>query len=167
MTTEPTTDSTDGTATKDLVIERIFDAPLDLVWDLWTTGDGFQKWYGPQGFTIPTAEMDVQVGGRRLIAMESPDGSMKMWFTGEYREVTPKTRLVYTESMSDEHGNVLSPADMGMPDHPEVTEITVVLEDVGGKTKLVMTHAGIPADSPGAGGWGQAFDKMAAVLAAG
>ncbi len=159
---EPTADNTE---TNDLVIERIFDAPVELVWELWATGEGFRKWYGPEGFTIPTAEMDVQVGGRRLFAMESPDGSMTMWFTGEYREVTPMTRLVYTESMSDENGNVLSPADMGMPGHPEVTEVTVVLEDVGGKTKMVMTHAGIPADSPGAGGWGQAFDKMAAVLA--
>ncbi len=158
------TDNTGGDA---VVIERIFDAPVDVVWKLWTVGSEFQKWYGPQGFTIPTAEMDVQVGGRRLIAMESPDGSMKMWFTGEYREVTPTSRLVYTESMADENGNVLSPADMGMPGHPEVTEITVELEELGGKTKMVMTHAGVPADSPGAGGWGQAFDKMAALLAEG
>ncbi len=156
---------TDDTATDDLRIERIFDAPIDLVWGLWTTSEGFRKWYGPEGFTIPTAEMDVQVGGRRLVSMQSPDGSMTMWFTGEFREVTPMSRLVYTESMADENGNVVSPADMGMTGHPEVTEVTVELEDVGGKTKMVMTHAGIPADSPGAGGWGQAFDKMAAVLA--
>ena len=155
----------DNAETKDVRIERIFDAPIDLVWELWATAEGFQKWYGPDGFTIPTAEMDVQVGGRRLFAMESPDGSMKMWFTGEYREVTPTSRLVYTESMADENGNVISPADMGMPGHPEVTEVTVELTDVDGKTRMVMTHAGIPADSPGAGGWGQAFDKLAAVLA--
>ena len=73
----------------------------------------------------------------------------------------------WTESMADENGNVMSPADMGMTGHPEVTAVTVVLEDLGGKTKMVMVHAGIPADSPGAGGWGQAFDKMAAVLADG
>lgn len=157
----------ESTETNDLVIERVFDAPVEQVWELWSTAEGFQKWYGPEGFTIPTAEMDVQVGGRRHFCMESPDGSMKMWFVGEYREVTPMTRLVYTESMSDESGNVLDPADIGMAGHPSVTEVQVVLEDAGGKTKMVMTHAGIPADSPGAGGWGQAFDKMAAVLADG
>ena len=44
---------------------------------------------------------------------------MQMWFTGEYREVVENERLIYTESMSDENGNVLSPADRGMPDgHP-------------------------------------------------
>ena len=47
------------------------------------------------------------------------DGPMQMWFSGEYREVVENERLIYTESMSDENGNVLSPADRGMPDgHP-------------------------------------------------
>ena len=65
--------------------------------------------------------------------------------------------------MSDEHGNPLSPSDMGMPDgHPTTTEVRVELEDLGGRTKMVMTHAGIPSDSPGAAGWTMAFDKLAA-----
>ena len=68
----------DNTETDDLRIERIFDAPIDVVWELWATGPGFQKWYGPEGFTIPTAEMDVRPGGRRLFSMQSPDGSMTM-----------------------------------------------------------------------------------------
>ena len=64
--------------------------------------------------------------------------------------------------MADEHGNVIAPSAMGMPDdHPTVTEVTVLLEDLGGRTKMVMTHAGVPADSGGAGGWEQAFAKMA------
>jgi uncharacterized protein YndB with AHSA1/START domain len=95
--------------------------------------------------------------------MQSSDGAMQMWFTGEYREVVENERLVYTESMSDEHGNVSSPSDMGMPEgHPMTTEVRVELEDVGGRTKMVMTHAGIPGDSPGAAGWAMAFDKLAA-----
>ena len=90
---------------------------------------------------------------------------MQMWFTGEYREVVENQRLVYTESMSDENGNVLSPSDMGMPDgHPTTTEIIVELEDLGGRTRMVMTHVGIPEDSPGAAGWTMALDKLAAHL---
>lgn len=88
---------------------------------------------------------------------------MQMWFAGEYREVVDNKRLVYTESMSDENGNMLSPADMGMPTgHPTTTEVRVELEDVDGRTKMVMTHVGIPTDSPGAAGWAMAFDKLAA-----
>ena len=145
-----------------VVIERVVAAPINLVWQLWTEAEHFRNWYGPQGFTIPVAEMDVRIGGRRLICMASPDGQMKMWFTGEYREVSPTTRLVYTESMADEQGNILSPAAMGMPPGtPETTEITVLLAALGEKTKMTMTHAGVPAGSPGAMGWQQAFAKLA------
>ena len=63
--------------------------------------------------------------------------------------------------------NVISPAAMGMPDgYPATTEVTVQLQDLGGRTKMVMTHAGIPADSPGAMGWNMALDKLEAHLAA-
>ncbi len=151
----------DSTISKDaVVIERIFDAPVALIWQMWTQPEHFKKWYGPKGFTVPAAEMDVRVGGKHLFCMESPDGSMKMWSTGEYTEVVPNERLVYTDSPADENGNVVSPSDMGMPDgYPATTEVTILLEDLGGRTKMVMTHAGVPA---GAGdGWEQAFAKMA------
>ena len=104
--------------------------------------------------------------GRRapagLHAGADPGGPMEMWFTGEYREVVENQRLVYTESNSDADGNVISPANLGMPeDHPQTTEVSVELEDVGGRTKLVLTHRGIPAGSPGAAGWSMALDKLA------
>src|SRR5262245_50712348 len=106
-----------------VVIERSFDAPVGLIWQMWTVPDHFKAWYGPTGATIPVANMDVRVGGRRLVCMEvqSPDGAMTMWFTGEYLEVVENERLVYTESMSDENGNATSPSDMEMPaGHPAV-----------------------------------------------
>lgn len=148
-----------------VVIERIFDAPVDLIWQMWTDPDHFAAWYGPDGANIPVAKMDVRVGGARLVSMEvqTPNGAMQMWFTGEYREVVDNQRLVYTEAMSDEHGTVLSPADMGMPDgHPSTTEVHVELEAIDGGTKMVMTHHGIPAGSPGATGWTMAFAKLLA-----
>jgi uncharacterized protein YndB with AHSA1/START domain len=136
---------------------------------MWTEPEHFKAWYGPGGATVPVAKMDVRVGGARLVCMEmeTPNGQMQMWFTGEYREIVRNKRLVYTESMSDEDGNVLSPSDIGMPEgHPATTEVIVELEDVGGRTKMVMTHAGIPEDSPGAAGWGMAFDQLAAYVEA-
>jgi len=128
----------------------------------WTDPEHFKKWYGPKGFTVPVAEIDVRVGGKRLVCMASPDRSMKMWTTGEYVEIIPNQRLVYTESPADENGNVVSPSAMGMPDgYPTTTEVTVLLEDLGGRTKMVMTHAGVPADSGAGSGWEKAFDKLA------
>src|SRR5438067_10907877 len=161
---------TDTSDSQDAVtVERTFDAPVDLIWRMWTEPEHFAAWYGPDGATIPVARMDVRVEGTRLVCMEmqTPDGPMQMWFTGEYREVVANERLVYTESMSDENGNVVSPSDMGMPaGHPTTTEVRVELQDVGGRTKMVMTHAGIPAGSPGAAGWAMAFDKLVAYVEA-
>ncbi len=48
--------------------------------------------------------------------------------------------------------------------YPATTEVTVLLEDLGGRTKMVMTHAGVPADSGAGGGWNQAFDKLADLI---
>lgn len=152
----------DSTISKDaVVIERTFDVPIDIIWQMWTKPEHFKNWYGPKGFTVPVAEMDVRVDGKRLVCMEAPDGSMRMWTAGKYTEVTPVTRLVYTESMADENGNALSPSALGMnDDYPATTEVTVLLEDLDGRTKMVMTHAGVPAEGGANAGWEQAFDKM-------
>ncbi len=151
------------TDTKDVKIERTFDAPIDLIWAMWTEAEHFANWYGPMGAKIPKAEMDVTVGGRRHIAMEmeTPGGAMQMFFVGEYREINPKTRLVYTEALADADGNAMTPEQMGMPAgaHME-TSIVVELTDLGERTKMVMTHLGVPADSPGGQGWTMAIDKM-------
>lgn len=149
-------------------IERHFNASVEAVWAMWTDPAKFQSWYGPMGMSVPVAEMDVAVGGTRKICMEmkSPERTMSMWFTGEYREISAPTRLVYTESMCDADGNVISPSSMGMPEGtPEVTEVIVELSEVDGGTRMIMTHLGVPAGTPGEGGWMQAFDKLAEALA--
>lgn len=154
--------------TKDVQIERIFEAPIDLIWAMWTEAEHFANWYGPMGAKIPTADMDVQVGGRRHIVMEmdTPSGPMQMFFVGEYREVDPKTRLVYTESMADADGNVMTAEQMGAPAGASVeTSIVVELEDLGPVTRMTMTHVGVPADSPGGQGWAMAIDKLEARVA--
>jgi uncharacterized protein YndB with AHSA1/START domain len=159
----------DDSASPDaVVLERSFDTPVEVIWQMWTDPEHFKAWYGPDGAAIPVAKLDVRVGGERLVCMEmqSPNGPMQMWFSGEFRQVVENERLVYTESMADENGNVLAPSAMGMPEgHPTTTEIRVELHPVGGGTKMVMTHVGIPSDSPGAMGWTMAFDKLAAYVA--
>jgi uncharacterized protein YndB with AHSA1/START domain len=102
--------------------------------------------------------MDLRVGGQRLISMEAqtPNGPMQMWFTGEYRALNENQLLVYTEAVSDANGDATS----------DVTEVRVAFEALGDRTRLVMTHIGIPAESPGAVGWNAALTKLAAYAAA-
>lgn len=142
-------------------IERTIDAPIEKVWAMWTDPDLFAKWYGPNGMKIPSAQMDVVVGGTRKICMEMamPDKTIQMWFIGEYTDVSPYTRLAYTESMCDADGNIMS-----QPGHPERTEVIVELSNRQGKTVMKMMHIGVPAGSQGAGGWSQAIDKLVAAL---
>jgi uncharacterized protein YndB with AHSA1/START domain len=147
------------------VLERVFDAPIDLVWKMWTDPASFRAWYGPTGVTVPVADLDVWPGGGRRVCMAV--GPREMWFTGEHLEVIEPTRLVYTETIADEHGNPISPESLGMPPKtPGTTEVTIVLEEVNGGTRLTLTHVGVPAESGAARGWNAAFDKLAAELRA-
>lgn len=154
-------------ATEWVRIERDFDAPIELVWRMWTDPALFKQWYGPNGMSVPTAEMDVRVGGTRTVSMatQTPERSMEMWFTGVFKEVSAPDRLVYTESMCDAEGNIISPQSMGMPDtFPDITEVIIELCEVDGKTRMVMVHLGVDEGTAGAGGWNQAFDKLAAFV---
>jgi uncharacterized protein YndB with AHSA1/START domain len=146
-----------------VVIERTFDEPIDVIWQMWTNPTHVAAWYGPHGATIPEITMDVRVGGHRRLRMDvtTPSGLMQMWFDGEYLEVDEPNRLVFTEVMTQAAAPTQHPG--GDHSHPTpITEVIVELEDLDGRTKMVMTHVGIPADSPGAAGWTMAFEKMTA-----
>ena len=149
-------------------IEWSFDAPVELIWQMWTDPDHFKEWYGPDGATVTVGEMDLRPGGKRLVGMEieTPNGAMRMWFIGEFLEVAENTRIIYTESVADEHGVVVPPSEMGMPEgHPSTTEVRVELTAVDDRTNMVMTHFGVPSGSPGAAGWTMAFEKLTARIA--
>lgn len=152
-----------------LVIERVFEAPIDQVWSMWTEPDHFAAWYGPPGAVVSVTRMEVRVGGRRLVgmSMQTPDGMSEMWFAGEFRAVVPQTHLAYTEAMADRDGNPISASALGAPDgHVLTTEVSLDLEDLERHTRMVLTHVGIAPDSPGAMGWSMALDKLASHLAA-
>lgn len=157
-----------NTETKqDLVIERVFDAPRDQVWRAWTDPEEVKKWWGPEHFTSPSAKIDLREGGTYLYCMRSPDGK-DYWSTGVFREIVPMERIVVTDSFADEKGNVVPGSHYGMgDDFPLEMQVTVTFEELDGKTKLTLRHAGMPAGEMGdqAGtGWNQSLDKLAASL---
>lgn len=152
-----------------LVIERIFDAPRELVWKAWTDPELAKRWWGPKAFTAPSVEMDFRVGGKALLAMQSPEfnDGRPIWSTGVYREIVPLERIVMTDSFADEDGNVVPATHYGMgSDFPLEMLVTVTFEDLDGKTKMTLRHEGLPAgDKDGAGvGWNESFDKLAESL---
>jgi uncharacterized protein YndB with AHSA1/START domain len=157
----------EATSSQDaVVIERTFDAPVDVVWQMWTDPNEFSAWYGPDGAAVHVVTWDLRVGGARLVRMSAttPSGVMEMWFAGTFLDVTENQSLVYTEFMSDENGEPATQPHAGEPNTHPATEIRVELVQVDGRTQMVMTHLGIPAGSPGAAGWTMAFAKLAARL---
>src|SRR5688572_11005598 len=89
--------------TEEFVISRLFDAPLDLVWKAHTEVERLQEWWGPKGFTMLSAKLDLRPGGMFHYGMRAPDGS-EMWGKFVYREITAPKRIVFLESFSDAQG---------------------------------------------------------------
>ena len=150
----PDTESRIETDAQGVTIERTFAAAQAEVWRAWTAPERFVRWYGPQGFTIPSIEMDVRVGGEYSLVMRSPDG-WEMRNFGAFQEIEAPDRFVATMS-----------ADV----HDETT-IEVRLEALDdGRTRMTFRHSGWASEkmAQGAGGgWTQAFDKLAAEIAGG
>ncbi len=138
-----------------ITLTRVYDAPRDLVWCAWTDPKHLAHWFGPRGFTSSVPELDVRVGGALRIVMHGPDGNdypMK----GEFREVVPPERLVFSNIAIDKDGN-----------HLLEGETTVILSEQDGKTRLTLhTRAvGLVPIAPQmlAGmeaGWRQSLDKL-------
>src|SRR5687767_6963514 len=89
-----------------VVVNRIFNAPVELVWKAWTDPQHLMRWWGPKGFTSPACKIDFRVGGKYHFCMRSPEGQ-DLWSTGIYREIIPLKKLVWTDSFADEKGNVV------------------------------------------------------------
>ena len=78
-----------------ILLEREFDAPRHLVWEAMTKPEHVKQWWGPRGYTLPSCEIDLRVGGEWRYLSRAEDGS-EFLFRGVYREITPVERLSYT-----------------------------------------------------------------------
>jgi uncharacterized protein YndB with AHSA1/START domain len=146
----------------DIVINRVFNLPVSVVWLAWTDAEYFKKWWGPRGFTCPSSKMEARVGGKYLNCMRGPDGK-EYWSTGVVKELIPERKLVVTDSFSDDKGNIKPASDYGMPgDWPKELLITVYLEEADGATKMKLKHQGIPGEmrEDCMKGWNESFDKL-------
>jgi uncharacterized protein YndB with AHSA1/START domain len=141
------------TDTRVLRIERVFDAPIDLVWRCWTEKEHLDKWSAPNGFSIPRSSGDARKGGQYHLTMRTPDGH-DLGLGGVYREIVPRKLLVMTH-VWDEDGIE--------------TVVTVRFEDLGKRTRMIFEQSGFDSEPSRKGheeGWTECFDKLDAMLAA-
>jgi uncharacterized protein YndB with AHSA1/START domain len=144
---------------RELVVTRSFNAPARLVFEAWTKPELMRHWWVPKsiGVNLVSCEMDVRVGGGYKFVFSFPnDASNQMAFFGKYLEVTPPSRLVWTNEEGGPDGSVT----------------TVTLEEKDGKTHLVMSDlfptkealdAAIASGSTS--GNSETFDQLEALLA--
>src|ERR1051325_8099968 len=152
-----------------MVVTRVFDAPLELVWKAWTDPKYVMQWWGPKGFTTPVCKMDFRVGGKFLYCMRTPDGQ-EFWNGGEYHEIVPQEKIVYSMYFADSKGNKVEPAEYGIEHEAiEGAHDVVIFEDFGnGQTKLTLIGNEPMEDAKNSGqleGWNQILEKVAAVIA--
>jgi uncharacterized protein YndB with AHSA1/START domain len=139
-----------------LVVTRVFDAPRELVFKMWTDPQHLIHWYGPRGFTLPSCTLDLRPDGAWRSCMLSPEGR-EYWVHGIFREIVAPVRLVFTYA----HEN----AD-GTPGHE--TLVTVTFDAQGGKTKLTLRQAvfeSVKERDSHRGGWTSSLERLAECLA--
>jgi uncharacterized protein YndB with AHSA1/START domain len=136
-------DTNDHTQTFDVVVTRIFDAPVEEVWKAWSDPEYVKRWWGPAGFTSPSAEMDFRVGGASLVCMRAPEeyGGQDMYHTWTYTRIDPQERIEFVSNFADEDGGR--------------TEITVTEYGYTTERACDLSKAGME----------QCLDKMAAIFA--
>ncbi|WP_437618968.1 SRPBCC family protein [Sorangium sp. So ce1151] len=110
---------------KEICMTRLFNAPRQLVFDVMTKPEHVKRWWGclGEGYSVPVCEIDLRPGGQWRFVNRHPKGEAA--FHGEYKEITPPSRLVFTEIFED------------YPD--TVSVVTTVLTDEGGKTRMTAT----------------------------
>lgn len=135
-----------------LEITRMFDAPPELVFKVWSSAEHVARWLGPKNYTCTSCQIDFRPGGKWRASIRSPEGN-ESWFSVVYRQITPPSRIAF--SFRWEQGEELD------------TEVTVTFADEDGKTRMTfvqMPFRSVESRDSHVGGWNTCFDKLVAYV---
>ena len=142
-----------ATESFELVIDRTYDAPRDLVWTVFTDPAHARHWMGPRHHPAIAFDQDVRVGGRWSLTLRGVEDGKLLKQGGVFREIAPRERVVYTMAWDDAH-----------PAHGPEMLITVTFKDAGkDKTHVTFRQEGLPSVPERDGhneGWNSAFDRI-------
>jgi uncharacterized protein YndB with AHSA1/START domain len=165
-------DTNDNTQTFDIIITRVFDAPVEELWKAWSAPAYVTQWWGPTGFTSPSAEIDFRVGGASLVCMRAPAeyGGQDMYHTWTYTKIDPQERIEFVSNFANKDGTHLDPAATGMPPGvPHDVPHVIVFKTAGDNgTEIAVTEYGYTTEQArdlSRAGMEQCLDKMAAMFA--
>lgn len=143
------------TGNKVLVITRVFDAPRELVFKMWTDPDHLKNWWGPKHHPATVLNMDVRQGGAWRNCLTSVETGDPLWHHGIFQEVIEPERLVFSFVWEEE-------GERGIENI-----VTITFEDVGGKTRMTLRQEPFISvgERDGHGeGWSSTFDRLEELL---
>jgi uncharacterized protein YndB with AHSA1/START domain len=118
---------------KTVKVTRVFQAPVDAVWRVWTESELVMRWWGPDRFTAPLAKMDFREGGTSLVCMRAPKefGGQDTYSIWQYTKIVPLQHIEFIQNLADSKGNKMKPTDLGMPpDFPEDIRTVVTFKSL-------------------------------------
>ncbi|HEX6036118.1 MAG TPA: SRPBCC domain-containing protein [Anaerolineales bacterium] len=162
---------TDNSQTHNVVVTRVFDAPVEEVWKAWLDPEYVRQWWGPTGFTCPLADMDFREGGTSLVCMRAPQeyGGQELYNTWTYGKIEQHKRIEFIHRFTDQNGRMLDPAQIGIPPGvPKEVRHVISFKALGRhQTELTVTEYGYATAETrdlSQAGMKQCLDKMAGIF---
>ena len=149
-------------------MERLYDADLQDVWDLWTTKDGIESWWGPGGFAVTVRSLDLQPGGQLLYAMTAVDPPQVEFMKRAGMPLSQELRITYTEVVARRRLAYLHLADFIPKVAPYDVATVVELESTARGVRMVLTFDAMHSDEwthRAVMGWEGELNRLAALLA--
>ena len=138
-----------------LTLKRIFNAPVERVFDAWTKAEVLTKWFGPEGFSVMHSELQLHVGGNFDIKICSPDGKHIRHF-GHYLEINRPHKLVFTWMLADQECK-------GSEGLTSETIVSIEFKRIKETTQLTLTHEQLPSKEAYDGhkfGWSSSLNSL-------
>jgi uncharacterized protein YndB with AHSA1/START domain len=136
---------------RELVITRVFDAPRELVFRMWTDPKHMARWWGPRAHPAVSVELEAKPGGRWRHCLRSVETGDDLWHNGVFREVVPPERLVFTFVWEAD-------GERGIEN-----VVTITFAEQNGKTLMTFRQTPFQSDAERdghRGGWTSAFDRL-------
>jgi uncharacterized protein YndB with AHSA1/START domain len=151
-----------------IVIERAYEASIEDVWELWTTREGIESWWGPEGFSVKVRELDLRVGGQMVYAMTAVDPPQVEFIKKAGMPLTSEARLTYTEIVPGKRLAYTHRVDFIPGVEPYNCGNTVDFFAVGGNVRMVLTLDPMHSDEwtqRAVMGWESQLGKLPRVIA--
>jgi uncharacterized protein YndB with AHSA1/START domain len=147
---------------KEVNIEKIFDAPREIVFKAWAASEHLSNWYAPGACSVTIYKLEFEPDGVFQHSINLPDGT-HCKCKGEYTEIIENEKIVYKLGFCDDDGNFISASDRNRSDWPGLTLVTVTFQDINGKTNLIL-HQTVSAEHAKKTGayraWLEMLDKL-------